>query len=320
MIGSDAPWLVLARLERLARPIETVGGTTALAALDRDPLAALAAQPLDDATLDALLARLASAPAPAGAAPLRRRRSARPDGRRSEARAARRPRTALVRRAERRAGDLAPPPEPSAEGAAAVGPEPGAARPGPLEALARVARPVASATAAATVPPARPAQGAEAVTGEGEARGAAQALDAVLRRFAPRLGPFPEPVPETVPEDVTRPLPAAPSFLPSPPEAAAEIGVEPSFYRGEPAAGGPHRRVGLPAARAGLLRPQAHGLAELVRRWQDDRAGEEPNAAAPRPEPAGAAGPPVDEQGLAAAVERLLLGELRRHGIEVDVG
>src|SRR5262249_49759685 len=80
------------------------------------------------------------------------------------------------------------------------------------------------------------------------------------------------------------------------------------------------------------LGPSAEGLAGLVRWWQEQsavapRRARPPAAggAAGRPPPPASPGPAAGAGGaadepLAQALERLLLGELRRHGIELEAG
>jgi hypothetical protein len=305
MSGSDAPRLALARLGHLAGPLETIGQTAALAALERDPLAALAAGPLDDGVLEALLARLTgTSPAGSGSRLVRRqqrpgRRAEREPGRPAEARALARHRVETLSRemphtSSRQVSERRSAPE-------------------PVERLARLARRVAAAPppvdALAASLPSYP----EATSG---LESAPAALDAVLHRLTPAFRPFSEPAPEP-------PLTAAETGAPgvgSSTGPATSHAAAPAARTGEPVARGPRRIPRPPAARADLLPPRPHALADLVRRWQDDRVEPEETAGpAPRPEAAGAGGT-ADSQGLAVALEHLLLGELRRHGIEVEVG
>jgi hypothetical protein len=306
MSGSDAPRLALARLGRLARPLETVGETAALAALERDPLAALAAPPLDNGVLESLLERLTGAPR-AGSGPRTARRTS-PQRRRTEREP--RPRTrarALVRHGlETLSPERAPRPSRQVSGRPRA--------PEPVEALAPIARGVPAASSPVDVAAASFPSGSEAAS---ELESGPVALDAVLRRLAPVLEPFPEPTPRP---PVVGAEPGAAPGVGSSSGPAASRGVPPEARTGEPVGRGLRKLAGAPAARADPLSPRPHSLAELVRRWQDDRAEREETAApALRPAPAGTADP-ADSQGLAVALERLLLGELRRHGIEVEVG
>lgn len=151
-------------------------------------------------------------------------------------------------------------------------------------------------------------------------------VEAILRRRSPRPEPFSG---STAEPDERAHLDRAPGGLPRPgtapaaqaePEASAEspAGQAPAG----PGAAGTGRSPELTGAAPLLTSRSAHGLAELVRRWEQGGGSEYEggNVPARSHEPAREHGSPEEEQALAKAVERLFVGELRRHGIEVEVG
>jgi hypothetical protein len=349
VIGSSAPQRALERLRRLERRAAVLGTVALPSSLTEDQLAGLAAAPLDESLLAAALARL---DAGAVAAPIR----SRPTFRLGRAVPGAEPsRAAVVSGAEPSRAAVVSGAQPSR--AAAVASTPVVAlphRPEPIESPAHERAETAFAAAAARVPGGADAvatpvaanwvRGADVVLGPTDepdepTSGAREALRRALAAADPQSGDG-SASNEPPPSSGLARRPAPPVAQPA---ADRPLWDEPVS---------PHRRGRLSDDRsehhaADRRRPAdpplpmpsgAGGLAELVRRWEGGGRSLEndpevwlddpdlPGMPLDPTDPADPWDPPEleplepydDDDALASALDRLLSGELRRHGIDPE--
>lgn len=342
MTGSPGLQRALARLARLARPVERAVAAAPFAELGRDPLAPLAAPPFDDRLLASVLDALSGARA-AEAAPGRKLVSprrppvARPAGGHDDASALRVPappsarptagdRQALPAGARRAraaaASQAAAEPSVGPDGAAPV---PGAPAPvlplrdgaAAVPAEARAAETGALARFAARVPGgaqavATPLTGPQPPVGK-ITDGVAAAAPAADRPPAWIEPPASATASST--DDAQALVVAAPLVDLAPAEAPSQT-VPPAA----PPAGDVAGPSLPPAAPAPAGAQGAQGLAELVRRWEGAAEPVAGAGAAAADDPVAALGGESAEETVERVLEQLLAAELRRHGIELEAG
>jgi hypothetical protein len=346
MIGSAAPRRVLGRLERLALAVERLGEAGPPDALTAEPLAELTAPALGQGVLAAVLDRLSAGGEPVRLArprPLHRRAGARPPTSRApfgvepllepEAAAGGGTRAGSGSRASAHRRDAAR----AIAGAADRTTDPAspvAATRVSLEEpgmLARVAARVPGGLAAIATPIA-PQWAADE---PGAATAQSTVLDDLLA--ARRLRTEPEPRTPSGPggREPRRPWIELPSWRDREPEEAPVASLR-RAAGGLEGAGSSHRDQAEPVPAqlpswtserevAEGAEPGSRGLAELVRRWEGGREPGDPAEAGggrlPRePDSDETVAGQGAEEALARALERLLAGELRRSGIELEAG